>query len=86
LIPIDTDCRCAADLRDHDQFELRPGEFYDLRSLVRRFQSGQFQRMELGTPSASEIAQGQEALRELGPRIFSETEAGSWVLGPSVRR
>ena len=42
--------------------------------------------MERVPPSAEEVAAGREALREMGPMLFGETEAGSWVLGPGVRR
>lgn len=42
--------------------------------------------MTLDTPTDADIARGREYLREMGPRMFGETEAGSWVLGEGVRR
>ena len=77
---------CGVDLREHSRFELRPGEFYDLAELVRDVDSGRFQAAEPQWYSEEEILRGRAALRELGPRIFAETEAGSWVLGPGVKR
>ena len=116
---------CSIDLREHSRFELRPGDFYDLRDLVREVRSrpdlpriasrrpisdlppsrvrcgelraprisarsqvraGRFEAAEPSVPSESEVALGRAALREMGPPIFAETEAGSWVLGPGVRR
>ena len=77
---------CAVDLREHGRFELRPGAFYDLRELVQSWREGRFVAMEPETPSEEDVARGRAALRDLGPRVFSETEAGSWVLGEGVRR
>ena len=68
------------------QFTLRPGEFYDLRELGREFKAGTFKPMTLDTPTDGDIARGREVLRELGPKMFGETEAGSWVLGEGVNR
>ena len=42
--------------------------------------------MTLDTPTDADIARGREVLREMGPKMFGETEAGSWVLGEGVRR
>ena len=42
---------------------------------------GRFVATETSEPSAEEVERGRDALRELGPKIFGETEAGSWVLG-----
>lgn len=77
---------CKCELTEHAQFTLRPGEFFDVRELVQEFAAGTFRPVALETPSAADIARGREVLREMGPRIFGETEAGSWVLGEGVRR
>jgi broad specificity phosphatase PhoE len=78
---------CGVDLREHSRFELRPGEFFDLHALRRDVEAGRFEeRAAAAEPSEQEVAAGRAVLRELGPRIFSETEAGAWVLGPGVRR
>ena len=77
---------CGVDLREHGRFELRPGEFYDLRELTRDVRAGRFEPMQQRVLTEREVAQGREAIREIGPKIFSETEAGSWVLGPGVLR
>ena len=77
---------CGVDLREHSRFELASGGFFDLRELTREVQAGEFRRREVAKPSDDEIAVGREALRELGPRVFADTDAGSWVLGPGVKR
>lgn len=77
---------CGVDLREHSRFELRPGDFFDLDEVVRESKAGRFRAMQQSWPSAEDEAKAREILREMGPRIFSETEAGSWVLGPSMRR
>ena len=77
---------CNVDLREHARFWLPPGAFWDLREVQRDWRSGTFQEMALDEPSAEDVRRGQQALRDIGPRLFSETEAGSWVLGPGVRR
>ena len=76
----------GADLREHARFELRPGEFWDLDELVRKYKSGEFTEREQMALSEEELARGRDALRDIGPKLFSDTEAGSWVLGPGVRR
>ena len=63
-----------------------PLRFYDLREVVRDVREGTFTAMEISARSETDIARGRAAIREMGSRIFSETEAGSWVLGPGVRR
>ena len=77
---------CNVDLREHARFWLPPGAFWDLREVQRDWRSGTFQEMALDEPSAEDVRRGQQALRDIGPRLFSETVAGSWVLGPGVRR
>ena len=78
---------CGADLREHARFELPPGEYHDLRELVSSYRAGLFRGPpERAPPSADELEEGRAALREIGPNLFSETEAGSWVLGEGVRR
>jgi len=77
---------CAVDLREHSRFELPPGDFFDLNELILEVKEGKFTSKAVGAPTDEQIENGREALREFGPRIFSETEAGSWVLGPGVRR
>lgn len=77
---------CGVDLREHSRFELPPGGFVDLQQLAREVQAGRFEKVDLPALSEEEIAQGREALRQLGPRVFSESSAGSWVLGPGVSR
>lgn len=74
------------DLREHARFELRPGDFFDLDQLVRNYRAGNFREAEQVVPSEDDLAKGQEALREIGPKIFADTAAGSWVLGPGVQR
>ena len=86
VLSVFTAAACGVDLREHSLFELRPGEFYDLNEVVREYKAGRFQRMERNEPSDEQIAQGRAALRELGPKVFSDTEAGSWVLAPGMRR
>ena len=76
----------GVDLRDHSRFELRPGTFYDLRALVRDVRAGTFEPLPLAERTEGEIARGRAAIRDIGPKLFSETEAGSWVLGPGVSR
>ena len=77
---------CGVDLRQHENFLLRPGEFYDLRELVPAVKEGRFEPMALRAPTDEEITRGREALRQLGPKVFADTEAGSWVLGEGVLR
>ena len=76
----------AVDLREHSRFELPPGAFYDLQELVRDWRAGRFKSQELARPTDEEIEKGRAALRAFGPVIFADTEAGSWVLGPGVKR
>lgn len=68
---------CGTDLRDHGRFTLPPGGWYDLRQLVADYKAGRFEEAPLPAPSAEEVTRGREALREMGPRIFSDTAAGS---------
>lgn len=77
---------CGCDLREHAKFELPPGSFYDLSQVVRDYQAGSFTPIEPTVPSPEEILAGRERLRREGPSIFATSEAGSWVLGPGVRR
>ncbi len=77
---------CGVDLRQHEDFLLRPGEFYDLRELVPAVKEGRFEPMALRAPTDEEITRGREALRQLGPKVFADTDAGSWVLGEGVLR
>ena len=65
---------------------IHTGDFYDLAELVKDVDSGRFQAAEPWGPSEAQIAIGRAALREMGPAIFGETDAGSWVLGPGVKR
>jgi broad specificity phosphatase PhoE len=77
---------CGVDLREHDAFMLRPGAFYDLQSVVADYRAGRFRPMEPLVPTAEDISLGRERLRSMGPNTFATSEAGSWVLGPGVRR
>ena len=77
---------CGVDLRQHEDFLLRPGEFYDLRELVPAVKEGRFEPMAMRAPTDEEITRGREALRQLGPKVFADTDAGSWVLGEGVLR
>lgn len=78
---------CGVNLREHSRFVLRAGEFWDLRELAKEVQAGRFEEAtEIPLPSDESIASGRAAIRDLGPRMFSETAAGDWVLGPNVRR
>lgn len=77
---------CSVDLREHGQFELPAGEYYDLRELVSECAAGSFRGREIPQLSAREVSDGRDVLRDIGPNLFSETAAGSWVLGPGVRR
>ena len=77
---------CSVDLREHARFSLPPGQFWDLRELVALWKAGDFVEMEAAVQTDEDTALGRQALRDIGPNLFSETEAGSWVLGPGVRR
>lgn len=72
---------CGADLREHARFELPPGDFFDLPQLTREYQEGTFRPRPIAPASAEGIAAGRAALQEFGQALFSETAAGSWVLG-----
>ena len=77
---------CGIDLSLHAQFTLPPGAFYDLRELTSEFNAGTFKPAEDVPLSEESVNAARAALRDLGPRLFGETAAGSWVLGPNVRR
>ena len=79
---------CGADLRTHNAYTLRQGEFFDLRELVADVRAGRYEPRvgEQAPTTAAEIAEGRRRIREMGPRMFSDTDAGSWVLGPGARR
>jgi len=68
---------CGVDLREHGRFELRPGEFFDLRELVSDWKAGSFVPVEQKPLTKDEVRAGREVLEELGPKIFGETGAGS---------
>ena len=68
---------CGVDLREHARFELRPGEFYDLRELQKQWKAGTFEPMALALPTDDEVKAGRSVLNEMGPKIFAETGAGS---------
>ena len=77
---------CAVDLKEHARFTLPPGGFFDLRELVAEVRAGRYRAADVPPPSDAEVAAARMTLREMGPRLFSETAAGAWVLGPNVRR
>lgn len=77
---------CAVDLRDHSLFELEPGHFFDLNVLIRNVRAGKFVAAEPRWPTEEEVQRGRAALREIGPRVFADSEAGSWVLSPDAKR
>jgi len=77
---------CGVDLREHAAFELRPGEFWDLDEVVHDYKAGRFMGMIQRSAPTEEVEEGRAALRDLGPRIFADSAAGSWVLGPGIRR
>jgi broad specificity phosphatase PhoE len=77
---------CGVELQQHARFTLPPGGFYDLAELVRATDENRFEGLVLPLPSEESITAGRAAIREMGPRIFSDTSAGSWVLGPGVLR
>ena len=68
---------CGADLRDHSRFSLGPGEFWDLRELVQDCKAGRFQERAVSWPSEDAVKRARAALKDYGPRLFSDTEAGS---------
>lgn len=79
---------CGVDLRTHHAYTLRPGEFFDLRELVADVRAGRYEPRvgDQAPTTAAEIEEGRRRIRELGPKMFADTDAGSWVLGPGVRR
>jgi len=79
---------CGVDLRTHNAYTLRQGEFFDLRELCADVRAGRYEPRvgEQAPTTAAEIEEGRRRLREMGPRMFSDTAAGSWVLGAGVRR
>jgi broad specificity phosphatase PhoE len=77
---------CGVELQQHARFTLPPGGFYYLDELVRATDENRFEGLVFPLPSEESIAAGRAAIREMGPRIFSDTSAGSWVLGPGVLR
>ena len=71
---------CGWDLREHGRFTLRPGEFFVLKELQEQVRNGSFVPMALNEPTARDIAEGRQALIDIGPKIFGETGAGSEIL------
>lgn len=76
---------CGVDLGEHGRFELRPGEFHDLRELQAAVRMGTYIEPKLDKPSAEAVAAGRAALQEMGSRMFADTAAGAWVLGDVKR-
>ena len=68
------------DLREHGRFTLRPGAFFVLKELQEQVRNGSFVPMALNEPTARDIAEGRQALIDIGPKIFGETGAGSEIL------
>ena len=46
---------CGVDLREHSRFTLPPGQFWDLRELVRDWKAGTFEPREVGFPTDEEV-------------------------------
>ena len=69
---------CGVDLREHSRFELPPGDYWDLRELVRDWKAGTFEPKVVSLPSEMEARQGRAALNDMGAsRLFAESAAGS---------
>lgn len=73
---------CGVDLREHGRFALAPGDFWDLRELVREYRAGSFAGPEptavpAWLPSEAEAKAGREVLADIGSKLFSDTAAGS---------
>lgn len=72
---------CQVDPRLHSRFELEPGGFFDLRQLQRDYRAGTFTPSTMPSLTEEEVEQGRRVIRELGPRVFSETGAGADLAG-----
>ena len=81
VLSVFTAATCGVDLREHHRFEQPPGAYADLREVCREWKEGRFEeRPAFLGGTDEEVAQGRDALREIGGTLFSETEAGADLL------